>query len=44
MHVEELWRFPVKSLGGERLDSARLTTDGVDGATAVCTCATATAS
>ena len=31
MHVEELWRFPVKSMGGERLDSARLTTDGVDG-------------
>src|SRR5579859_135320 len=31
MHVAELWRFPVKSLRGERLDRARLTVDGVDG-------------
>ncbi len=31
MQVTELWRFPVKSLRGERLERARLTSDGVDG-------------
>src|SRR2546421_11215766 len=31
MHVAELWRFPVKSMRGERLPTARLTEDGVEG-------------
>jgi hypothetical protein len=31
MHVAELWRYPVKSLGGERLDVAELTTEGIEG-------------
>jgi uncharacterized protein len=31
MYVKELWRFPVKSLRGERLTEARLTDDGVVG-------------
>jgi uncharacterized protein len=31
MRVAELWRYPVKSMLGERVDRARLTTDGVDG-------------
>ncbi len=31
MHVTELWRFPVKSMAGERLERARLTADGVPG-------------
>lgn len=31
MHVAALWRYPVKSLGGEPLGRARLTADGVDG-------------
>ncbi len=31
MHVEGLWRYPVKSLGGEPLDTAELTNDGVAG-------------
>ncbi|GAA1964677.1 MOSC domain-containing protein [Catenulispora subtropica] len=31
MHVAELWRYPVKSLRGERLGSAVLTADGVAG-------------
>jgi uncharacterized protein YcbX len=31
MHVAELWRFPVKSMRGERLDTARITEDGVVG-------------
>ena len=31
MHVSALWRYPVKSLGGEPLSSARLTADGVAG-------------
>jgi hypothetical protein len=29
--VKELWRYPVKSLGGERLDSVRVAKDGVVG-------------
>jgi uncharacterized protein YcbX len=31
MRVAELWRFPVKSMRGERLQTARLTENGVDG-------------
>jgi hypothetical protein len=31
MHVAQLWRYPVKSLGGEPVDSAELTPDGVAG-------------
>ena len=31
MHVGQLWRYPVKSLGGERLEAAELTADGVAG-------------
>lgn len=31
MHVKGLWRYPVKSLAGEALPSARLTDDGVAG-------------
>jgi uncharacterized protein len=31
MYVSQLWRFPVKSLRGEQLDSAVLTEDGVEG-------------
>ncbi|MCG8922659.1 MOSC domain-containing protein [Lentzea sp. CC55] len=31
MHVEALWRYPVKSLGGEPLESAEFTSDGVAG-------------
>lgn len=31
MYVKELWRFPVKSMRGEQLDSVGLTGDGVPG-------------
>ncbi len=31
MYVDQLWRYPVKSLRGERLDQAELTLDGVAG-------------
>jgi MOSC domain-containing protein len=31
MHVAELWRYPVKSLAGEPLDSAEISADGVPG-------------
>ena len=31
MHVGRLWRYPVKSLGGEPLAEAELTADGVSG-------------
>ena len=31
MRVKELWRYPVKSLHGERLDEAIVTADGIDG-------------
>jgi uncharacterized protein YcbX len=31
VQVLELWRYPVKSLLGERLDQARLTPDGIEG-------------
>src|SRR5271156_6453344 len=29
--VKELWRYPVKSMGGERLDTALLTMRGIPG-------------
>jgi uncharacterized protein YcbX len=31
MHVAGLWRYPVKSLGGEALDATPLTPDGIPG-------------
>jgi MOSC domain-containing protein len=31
MYVEKLWRYPVKSLGGEALSTAELTLDGLAG-------------
>jgi uncharacterized protein YcbX len=31
MRVAELWRYPVKSLGGERLDRAEVSTNGIAG-------------
>lgn len=31
MQVLELWRYPVKSLGGERVDEITVTTDGLTG-------------
>jgi len=31
MRVAELWRYPVKSLAGERLESAELTVNGIVG-------------
>ncbi|MFL5301440.1 MAG: MOSC domain-containing protein [Anaeromyxobacteraceae bacterium] len=31
MRVAELWRYPVKSMAGERLGAATLTEDGLDG-------------
>lgn len=31
MYVKELWRYPVKSMRGERLESAEITADGVAG-------------
>jgi len=31
MHVAELWRYPVKSMAGERLESAVVTADGLAG-------------
>src|SRR4051812_45223494 len=31
MHVAELWRYPVKSLRGERLDSVAVREDGLEG-------------
>jgi len=31
MHVAELWRYPVKSLQGERLEEATITPDGIAG-------------
>ena len=31
MRVAELWRYPVKSLAGERLDMVELTSDGIAG-------------
>lgn len=31
MHVSELWRYPVKSMAGERLDACQLTAEGIPG-------------
>ena len=31
MHIVELWRYPVKSLAGERLETADLSADGLVG-------------
>src|SRR3954468_18266519 len=31
MHVAEIWRYPVKSMGGERLTQARIGRIGIDG-------------
>lgn len=31
MHVSEIWRYPVKSLKGERLQKAEITANGVSG-------------
>jgi uncharacterized protein YcbX len=31
VQVAGLWRYPVKSVGGEPMESAHLTTDGVAG-------------
>jgi uncharacterized protein YcbX len=31
VRIAELWRYPVKSMGGERLDEARLGEDGIAG-------------
>ena len=31
MHLDKIWRYPIKSLAGERLDHATLTSDGVAG-------------
>jgi hypothetical protein len=31
MQMAEIWRYPVKSLAGERLDAAELRTDGISG-------------
>ncbi len=31
MHIAELWRYPVKSMAGERLEACELTLDGIVG-------------
>ena len=31
MYVAEIWRYPVKSMAGEQIQSARLTEAGIDG-------------
>jgi uncharacterized protein YcbX len=31
MYVAEIWRYPVKSMAGEQLQTARLTASGIDG-------------
>ena len=31
MKVSEIWRYPVKSMAGERLETAHITTLGIDG-------------
>lgn len=31
LHVAALWRYPIKSMAGERLDVATVTGDGLDG-------------
>lgn len=35
LSVDQLWRYPVKSLAGERLDAAEITADGIVGDRAV---------
>lgn len=35
MHLAAIWRYPIKSMRGESLDAAALTTDGIDGDRAV---------
>ncbi|MGE0363514.1 MAG: MOSC N-terminal beta barrel domain-containing protein [Vicinamibacterales bacterium] len=31
VHVDQIWRYPVKSMAGERLTEARLGPGGLDG-------------
>ncbi len=31
MYVKQIWRYPVKSMAGEQLQSARLTSSGIEG-------------
>ena len=31
MHIAELWRYPVKSMAGEELDSVEVTARGLTG-------------
>ncbi len=31
MHLAEIWRYPVKSMAGERLERAELRADGIEG-------------
>lgn len=31
MRVTEIWRYPVKSMGGERVEAAEVTPDGIEG-------------
>ena len=31
LHVAQLWRYPVKSMAGERLERATLTANGIEG-------------
>ncbi len=31
MYVKQIWRYPVKSMAGEQLQTARLTPSGIDG-------------
>ena len=31
MYLKEIWRYPVKSMAGEQLQTARLTPLGLDG-------------
>ena len=31
MHVAEIWRYPVKSMAGEQMQTARLTATGIEG-------------
>lgn len=31
MHVEELWRYPIKSLKGEKIQDAQITPNGIPG-------------
>jgi hypothetical protein len=35
MHLAAIWRYPIKSMRGESLDAASLTTEGIDGDRAV---------